>query len=93
MAGVLTRHCRRVCQLSKETIYKRGWSTQKEAAPQVSRSLKYGLITTGVLATGGSVYYMTLDDIEKRRLRVSVGGIRRFFRYCKLFNIPNKAHI
>lgn len=45
-----------------------------------SKLKKFGIVA-GLAGISGSAYYMTLDDIEKRRVRVSVGGIRRFFRY------------
>ena len=41
--------------------------------------LKYG---TPVFATGvTAAYYYQLKDREKRKLQVTLGGIRRFFRF------------
>lgn len=48
-----------------------------------SRLWKYGKITAGlmgVVGISGGIYYSTLDQTEKRKARVAVGGIRRFAR-------------
>lgn len=34
----------------------------------------------GVVGISGGIYYSTLDQTEKRKARVAVGGIRRFAR-------------
>lgn len=41
---------------------------------------KVSAVAGATLAAGGGIYYSTLDRAEQRKVRVAVGGIRRFIR-------------
>lgn len=62
----------------------RTMSTVADSAPKPNNRLvkfvKVSGIVGGTLAVGGGIYYSTLDRVEQRKVRVAVGGIRRFIR-------------
>ncbi|KAL0279702.1 UNVERIFIED_CONTAM: hypothetical protein PYX00_001201 [Menopon gallinae] len=53
-------------------------SSEKQKLPWSKRNVMF-VATVGLGASGG-IYYSTLSSIEKRKVRVLIGGIGRFFR-------------
>lgn len=52
---------------------------QKNAGGQLSRTKKIGGIVA-ISGVCGGIYYMTLSSGERRKIRVTCGGVIRFFR-------------
>ena len=65
-------------------------STLTNPRRSVGRILKYGLVGT---ALGGAVvpalYYASLDDIGRRRFRVTYEGVGRFVRSVPITTYPD----